>query len=393
MHPGVVDRVAGRVRGLGLVHRQVRVAEQLLGRAGLGRGSCGDPDAGRDVDLLRAELEGKEQGRLDALGEGRRVRSVRRVLDQDRELVPAEPGHGVAGAYLSAKAAGHLHEELVPAAVSQGVVDLLEPVEVEEQHGDAVVRAPSREGVSEPVPEESPVGQPRQRVVERLVQELCLQGRPVGDVAAVQHQPVDVRVVQQVGDGQLHVASPTGRVPPRGAQGVHAHRFRGGVRQGLEEAGGVGGRHQVAQGRALELARMEAEQPLTGHALVADDPARVEDGHHVRAVLHQGGEALPARGHLDCALDDPLLEMRGQVAVLAQRQHLTRDEQDHDDGPQPGHEPVRVPRADDLDHGRGEREDHGGRGEERAEGLPEHLVVGDPRRSVGVLSAASRIRA
>jgi hypothetical protein len=69
----------------------------------------------------------------DLLGVGRA-----RALQQDGELVPPEAGDGVAGAYAPQKATPHSLEEHVSGGVAHGVVQGLEVVEVEEQHGEGV---------------------------------------------------------------------------------------------------------------------------------------------------------------------------------------------------------------------------------------------------------------
>ena len=54
------------------------------------------------------------------------------------ELVATEAGDGVAGAARTAQLVGHVHEQPVATAVPEGVVDHLELVEVDHEHGDAV---------------------------------------------------------------------------------------------------------------------------------------------------------------------------------------------------------------------------------------------------------------
>ena len=97
------------------------------------------------------------------------------LLEQDAELVAAEAGHGVAGADAAAEAGGHRRQEPVAGGVAEAVVDGLEVVEVDEQHGAEVAGAAAAvEGVLHPVAEQAAVGQPGERVVERLVAELLL---------------------------------------------------------------------------------------------------------------------------------------------------------------------------------------------------------------------------
>ena len=72
---------------------------------------------------------------------------VAHALDHDHELVAADPADQVVRAEVGPQPAGHRDEQLVADAVAERVVDELEPVEVEEQDGDAL--DPSRPRSSE----------------------------------------------------------------------------------------------------------------------------------------------------------------------------------------------------------------------------------------------------
>ncbi len=100
----------------------------------------GDADARADHELAPGDpdrlLECEEQPLRDADGMGF-VRSV----EQQRELVAAEPGQGVARAARLREALGNGLEQLVARVVAEAVVDLLEAVEVDEQDGERAVRA------------------------------------------------------------------------------------------------------------------------------------------------------------------------------------------------------------------------------------------------------------
>ena len=87
---------------------------------------------------------------------------------QHAELVAAEPGHACrrCGRVALSRSATAT-QQCVAGVVAEGVVDRLEVVEVEKQHGQRAERAAVQlERVAEPVGEQRPVGQPGQRVVE-----------------------------------------------------------------------------------------------------------------------------------------------------------------------------------------------------------------------------------
>ena len=83
------------------------------------------------------------------------------VLAEDCELVAAEARDRVRRAHGAAHALGGLAQQLVPGGVAETVVHALEAVEVDEQHGHALLRAArALDGVGEPVAEQHPVREP-----------------------------------------------------------------------------------------------------------------------------------------------------------------------------------------------------------------------------------------
>ena len=111
------------------------------------------------------------------------------VLADDEELVAAEPRDGVGRAHGGGEPARERDEHRVAGRVAVEVVDALEVVDVDVEHGGVRARALGvRERVLEPVAAERAVGQPRQRVVQRLVAHALLgahagvgRGEHVGD--------------------------------------------------------------------------------------------------------------------------------------------------------------------------------------------------------------------
>ena len=127
-------------------------------------------------------------------------------FDQDGELVAAQPRHRVGAPGAGQEPLGRRDEQPVALGVAQAVVHGLEVVEVEEQHRHrraAPLR--QRQRVAHPVAEQRPVGEPGERVVERLVDELLLQPPPLAHVAGVEHDALHGRVAQQVGRQDLGV--------------------------------------------------------------------------------------------------------------------------------------------------------------------------------------------
>ena len=177
----VEDLVAVPAPVLGSVGGGVGAAEHV----GRHRVHLGD----RDADARRHEhgtaLHGERIGEhvRDPPCDHLRVLGMLEVGAHDHEFVAAgAPGH-VRLAEHAVESPGEVHQELVAREVAHGVVDELEPVEVDEQHCGVGARAlGAREGRLEVVEEEVPVRQPGERVVGGIVREPFLELLAVGQV-------------------------------------------------------------------------------------------------------------------------------------------------------------------------------------------------------------------
>ena len=129
--------------------------------------------------------------------------------DERGELVAAEPGRGVPGPHRLLEPVGGLDSSSSPAWWPTRVVDRLEAVEVDEEHGGAGVAGPAAgERLPDPLGEQGAVGQVGERVVLGVVLQLGLEPDPFGDVPAVEDQAALVAV-----DGGLHVEPVAGAGP------------------------------------------------------------------------------------------------------------------------------------------------------------------------------------
>ena len=84
--------------------------------------------------------------------------------------IAPEASEGVRVTQQRAEPAGHLPKQLVAHGVTEGVVDLLETVQVENQHCERFrLSARRQDRLPNAVAEEDPVRNPGQFVVERLM--------------------------------------------------------------------------------------------------------------------------------------------------------------------------------------------------------------------------------
>ncbi len=135
---------------------------------------------------------------------------------EDDEFVAAEARHHVGVADDLAQPVGHRAQQLVAAGMAERVVDLLELIEIDEQHGAGLARMPrGSQRLVDLVAKVSPVRQAGERVVARHVADLGLGVLALGDVldqhdrAAVFHRlegEREIASVQRVDDDVARLA-------------------------------------------------------------------------------------------------------------------------------------------------------------------------------------------
>ncbi|MEZ5262905.1 MAG: hypothetical protein R2755_14305 [Acidimicrobiales bacterium] len=216
------------------------------------------------------------------------------VLEQHGELVAAHAGGGVARSQAVGQPVGQLHQQAVAGGVAQAVVDHLEVVEVDEQH-HRIGPAPAvdLQRVLHPVGQQHAVGEPGQRIVERLPDELALQRLALAHVADVQHQAGHVGIGQEVGGGDLHVEPVVVVVAqPAVDAGRRPGRPFGHVAQLGLDVGGLVPVEQGGEGLVQHLGGVVPEHGGDRWALELHHQLLVDDGDDVERVLHEGDEPV-----------------------------------------------------------------------------------------------------
>ena len=204
MHERTEELVPGLAGGLRGVHRGVRVPDHLVG-VRLSGNAERDPDGRSYEQLPSPDLERNRERRQKAISHSAGARLVGIVLQQDPELVAADPRYRVARPTLELQALGGRDQQLVPSVVPEAVVDRLEAIQVQQEDRRSAARARgTRERVIDAVAEDRAVRQPGERIVERLVRQLLLEELPVGDVARVEHEAFDGRVGHLVAHDALY---------------------------------------------------------------------------------------------------------------------------------------------------------------------------------------------
>ena len=172
---GVEQVVAVLAGELGLVHRLVGLAQQLVGRDLLALRVERDADAARYLQRLAIHLHRLGHGGQQAAHQRPAAVGIGQLTQHGDELVAAQTGERVALAHRLAHAPRQRHQQLVTGVVPLRVIDGLEAVEVDIDHGQALATALSAgHGLVQAIGKQDSVGQRGQRVVMRDALELAL---------------------------------------------------------------------------------------------------------------------------------------------------------------------------------------------------------------------------
>ena len=145
-------------RGVGVLQERLRIVAVL--------GVHGVAEARTHQHLVAVDREGAHHVVQDLLRHAVGAAVALQVLEDDHELVAREAHEQVALPKRAADPAREVLQELVAHAVAERVVHVLEVVEIQEKHRDAVpVALGARQRRGEPVGQQQPVGQPREAVV------------------------------------------------------------------------------------------------------------------------------------------------------------------------------------------------------------------------------------
>ncbi len=291
---------------------------------------------------------------MDALGQGQGVLAMLQMGHQQGEFVATQAGqvdllvqgiaarHHVGGAHRLAQPVRHQLQQQVPGTMAQGVVDVLEAVQVHEQHRQLVLLAAGPLHLPvQALGEGLAVGQPRQGVeigqaVHPVLGHLALGdvldqaqgllridvGQPGLEVVGltVQQGQAEVQARRRtlgagIGGGGLDAVGHLGGKTLRqgharhdpafvllyrhGAAGIQHQAFRVQAQQGIRDG--------VEHGRVARVGLMQGLQPLIGAEQVAhpvaDEPPVDGLGDEIRGARLEGAlhgfQVIHARDHDD----------------------------------------------------------------------------------------------
>ena len=356
-HRRLVDVDAVAADPLGVIHRQLGVLDDLVGQLGLRIGQR-QADRGGEEDLAVVEGDRRADGLADGLGEGGDARRILFRHQDQAELVAGEPRQRVLRLQDAGQPPRQRQQDGIADRDADGIVDLLEAVEIDHHQGGAQVRHGLGEigDRAEAVDEQFAVRQAGEVVVHGVVQHALLGVLGLGDVGQRADHAGDLAVGA---DHRARLQREPHEVAVGGAQAEILHQpaaalVEHAVERGAETVLVERMQHfQPFRGRAFQRAALEAEQGLglgAGEHLVGGDvpvPDQVAGaGQRQRAALdvgdHAGGGAAAGEGVLHHGKSDQhhdqhqAAEQRRADDVVgdgARHRHAGGDHPDHQQEP------------------------------------------------------------
>ena len=212
---GVEDVEAVLAEQLGVVHRLVGLAQELVGVGLLGLRVEGETEAGRHLQQVVADAY-RLCGRFEQAIEHRYAgRDIVEILQHGDEFVAAETRQRVALTQRLLHARGDGDQQLVAGLVPVPVIDGLEAVEVEVGDGQRIAAAQGlRHRLAHAVGEQDAIGQRRQCVVVGDVFELALVFLERRDVGEERHVLRDLAAAVTHRADRLHDRVHLAALPP-----------------------------------------------------------------------------------------------------------------------------------------------------------------------------------
>ncbi len=140
--------------------------------------------------FVTAQLQGFAEDRKQIARDALDVIALGGLLENDDEFVATEPRHDIARPQRAAQPARDFHQQHIAGVMPQRIVDDLEAVEIDEQHGELPLVAPRRlDRVAQQPVEHFPIGQLGQAVVRgKVFDPLVGPGLLVGAVEIVERE-------------------------------------------------------------------------------------------------------------------------------------------------------------------------------------------------------------
>ena len=150
----------------GAIQGHVGAFQQHVGVASLFRGHR-DADAGTDDRALSVQRIGLAQAGDDALREQLRLPGMIRRELQDSEFIAPHARHHIRPAHASPQAFRHDPQQGIAQRMTQGIVDTLEMIQIDAQHGKPLPPQRLPQGGCHPFMQQRAVCQAGQRIMMR----------------------------------------------------------------------------------------------------------------------------------------------------------------------------------------------------------------------------------
>ena len=180
---------------LGVVHRKLGILEDLIGALCLIFGKR-HSNRGSQEDFAVVEGDRCAQGTANGFGKADDACGLALGQENHRELIARKTRQRILGFEQACKPAGDREQDRIADSHADGVVDLLESVEIDhnDRRPDIRVSPGKAEGCFQPVNEQFAVGQAGEVVMNRVKQQSFLGGLEISHVGERAHEPDNLAI-------------------------------------------------------------------------------------------------------------------------------------------------------------------------------------------------------
>ena len=126
---------------LRFIHGLVGILDQFVGVLAISGEDC-DSNAGMDEQFVFADLHGMLKKIMQLPHDSRDVLRIGNRFEQDDELIAAKARYGVNLPHRRLEQDRNVYQNAVTYRMTQRVIDLLETIQIDEQHGKLPAVAP-----------------------------------------------------------------------------------------------------------------------------------------------------------------------------------------------------------------------------------------------------------
>ena len=195
---GAIGLDAVAAEALGVIHRQLGVAQHIRRRGGIAV-IDGYADRGGERQIAVAEIERSLQRLADLFGSLGNLAGGLLGRQNHRELIAGDTGNGIERAHNAGDATRNRQQHRIGSRMANALLELHEAVYIDQEHRrlDATGGLGTHQSALQPIEKQLPIGQTGKAIVHRVMQQAFARGAVFGDILQGADDTIDLAIAAQ----------------------------------------------------------------------------------------------------------------------------------------------------------------------------------------------------